>query len=172
MINPWYDTRVKSLIDNKTKYFKLWKLGLTSLADLKKVNNRTKSILKSIKNEYYTNMFTSYRGDFKKTWGLIKSVVGTQSSRSSVLNILHNGNLVSSDGELANLFNDYFINIAMELKDNLPASEQSPLDYISSPISSSLFLCAVSVEECSNIVHDLKYSKQNLNSIPIKLFIE
>ena len=69
MINPWYDTRVKSLIDNKTKYFKLWKLGLTSLADLKKVNNRTKSILKSIKNEYYTNMFTSYRGDLKKNLG-------------------------------------------------------------------------------------------------------
>ena len=34
-LNPWFNTYTKKLLDAKSKYFELWKLGLVSLKDSK-----------------------------------------------------------------------------------------------------------------------------------------
>ena len=74
---------------------------------------------------------------------------------------------------VASVFSDYFVNVITQLNSIIPEATVDPLSYINIAIDSTLY----NFEPCtpieiSNILQNLKQSKQNKNSIPIKLLIE
>ena len=77
----------------------------------------------------------------------------------------------SNEADIANAFNQYFCSIAKDLDEDLPSSNIDPLTYVTRNTSRSLFLQPVVPSELISIVRNLKNSKQNIDSISVKLFL-
>ena len=90
--------------ENKIKYTKLKKFVLkhTTLA----------------KKNYYCNYFQEHIANSKKQWAMINSLLfRTPKHRTNIGRLEYNGRNYSSTKDIAESFNDYFVNIAQKLKD-------------------------------------------------------
>ena len=72
---PWISSSIMQIIKNKSKYFKLNKLGLISDESYKNYRNSVNSIIRRAKINYYSNIFNSNPNP-KKTWSTIKNILG------------------------------------------------------------------------------------------------
>ena len=75
-----------------------------------------------------------------------------------------------NDLDIANAFNEYFCNIAIDLDNSLPLSNIDPLRYLNFNSLTSMYLFPVDVSECMKIISSLKITKQDVNSIPVPIF--
>jgi hypothetical protein len=65
---------------------------------------------------YYSTRFTEAEGDIKKTWRLINSVMKDNTSENRKINeIRYNNKTITHPAEIANRFNDFFVNIGPDL---------------------------------------------------------
>ena len=67
--------------------------------------------------------------------------------------------------------NAYFSNIASSLDDLLPSNSIDALQYVKRN-ENSFLLNPITIYECSTLIKNLKNTKQNINKIPVDLFIE
>ena len=108
----------------------------------------------------------------KKLWSGIKTIISHKSSTSSTINKIKDmeGNVTSEPSKISNIFNDFFVNVADEIRKSIPKTPKSPLDYLSNRTSNSLFLTPVTFIEVNDLINTLNPSKSvGPNSIPIKL---
>ena len=169
---PWITSRVRKLLEIKSNYFRLYRMGLVSSQDNNRVKNKVKSLVNKAKNHYYRNYFEQNRTNMKATWSMINTLTSRNCSFSSIKSILYNDQVFVDDFEMSNIFNKYFCDIGHELDENLPPSNIDPISFVRFNNTSSMFLSPVLPSECIFIICNLKKSKQNVNSIPMNLFIE
>ena len=74
-------------------------------------------------------------------------------------------------GGISEIMNAYFSNIASSLDDLLPSNTIDPLQYVKRN-ENSFLLNPITIYECSTLIKNLKNTKQNINKIPVDLFIE
>ena len=78
------------------------------------------------------------------------------------------GQEITSPGDIAEVFNDYFNTIAQNLASNIPSTNLNPLSFI--PFNpNSFFLRPVTNQECIEIIENLKNSKTDYNTFPVYL---
>lgn len=169
--NPWITSEIKKLVDSKSKYFNLLKLGAVSRSENNAFKNRVQKIINKSKLIHYRNLLEKNRNDIRGTWRVIGSLATGGASNSSINRILWSNIEYSDPGDIAEIFNNYFSSIATELDEILPASALDPLHYMRNKILSSLSLEPVTPAEVSTIISDLKLTKQHKNNIPVKLII-
>ena len=89
-------------------------------------------------------------------------------SKDVILN--HDGSTVSDPSAIAEVFNNYFSNVASNLDRNIPHSNISPLNFLGAPVENS-FVCAPSDrEEIVNLIHRQKNKSTNLMNIPVFIY--
>ena len=72
---------------------------------------------------------------------------------------------------MANIFNDFFVNVADNITKKIPRSKKSPMDYLSNKNPHSFFISPSVPYEISDIIDQFKTGKSiGPNSIPMKLF--
>ena len=80
--------------------------------------NRIVSELRSNKIKYYNQYFTDHKCNMKKLWSGIKSIININNNRLHTMSqIVHDGQVINKPTEMANVFNDYFVNIASKIDD-------------------------------------------------------
>ena len=168
-LNPWLTGSIKKLIDYKSQYFNLLKLGLITQNDNKTFKNKVNSIIKKAKLSYFKNKFNSCRSNLQKTWTIINNIISPNRNRSNIIKILIGNSLVSDPSDLAELFNTHFANTATYLRSNMPISQIDPISLIPNS-SHNFFLNPVSPTECCKIVQTLNNTKSSLDDLSIKLF--
>ena len=69
----------------------------------------------------------------KKLWTGIKSIISHKPSISSSINRIKDkdGSVTSDSCKISNNFNDFFVNVADEIRKTIPKTQKSPLDYLS-----------------------------------------
>ena len=73
--------------------------------------------IKLAKNKYYTKYFKDHHDNSKKQWHMINSLLNRNRKKNSSIKLtLADGSIVSTPQAVANTFNEYFCNIATELK--------------------------------------------------------
>ena len=108
----------------------------------------------------------------KLLWTGIKSIISIKSSHVNVINKLKdaNGNLITDSTAMANIFNNFFVNLADGVTKNIPRSPKSPLDYLDNRNQLFFFISPATPYEISDIIDLFKTSKSiGANSIPLKL---
>lgn len=71
---------------------------------------------------------------------------------------------------MANAFNNYFANIGNKLLTKIPNVQNSPLDYLPTPVSNSFAIFPATREELEDIISSLKICKATCpSSIPIDI---
>ena len=74
------------------------------------------TLLKRSKRSHFTKFFTDNLNNLKNTWKGIKNLISLKSiSHSSPSSIYYNNKTVTSPFEIANAFNNYFSNIALNI---------------------------------------------------------
>ena len=82
-------------------------------------------------------------------WTGIRSSVNVKvkTQFSNISHLLDNGTRVNASVKMANLFNNYFVNVGLNIDRTIPRTTKSPTDYLKGRISQSMFLAPVCLEE-------------------------
>ena len=180
-------TRLRNMC-NKCKTQEKWNA-------FRKQRNKCVKILRKAKVDYYGNLDLKDILDNKKFWKTVKPLFSDEIQTRGSITLLEGDELVSDDKKVAEILNEYFVNITTSLEisgveENLvKANEVSdPIDiavnmYKSHPsiqlikqrvtVSEKFFFQQVSLEQISSQLKNLNPTKASpIGSIPVKMLTE
>ena len=127
---PWLTPQLKKMINRKSEYFKLFKLGFISKTNNSNFNKRVNSTIRKAKNNYYIDAFNSSNHDMKKNWKLIKTLLGSNSENRITKKLVVDGQEFVDASDMANQFNSFFCDIAWKLEFELPTTSLSHKSFL------------------------------------------
>ena len=137
--NPWINQTLKDDIKKRDKLFLLSRRYPTmeNKEKYKQYKNRNLSDQRKAERNYYTEQFELNKNDLRKSWQIIKSMIGKDNSECSKYQIdfLINVQYSSNSNTIANSFNNYFTNVGYSLASSIQ-SENDPLVYLQTNIKS------------------------------------
>ena len=101
----------------------------------KSYKNLFESLKKKAKKKYYSEKISKYKHDAKKTWSIMKELVGKIKLKPSNLPRRVTVNEVDAFDEpkIANEFNAFFTNIETKLASKIPNASRTFQSYINKP---------------------------------------
>lgn len=97
----------------------------------KKYNNKINHLKRISKKKYYDNQFKQNKDDLKKTWKIINEVINKSKNKDKLPKIFSNKDRLLSDRkEIADSFNDYFINVGKTLAEKISTSPKTYQSYM------------------------------------------
>ena len=128
--------------------------------------------LKDNKHKYFQSYFATHKQNMKQVWSGIKSIISHKGCNTSTISRImdKNGKVSPEPTKISNIYNEYFINVANSITENIPKSQKSAANYLRNNISTSIFLSPVTHKEIEGIISTLDSSKSiGPFSMPINL---
>ena len=122
--------------------------------------NKLTNILRHAETQYYSHKLTTVKGDIRNTWKVLKNVINknvTKVSPHSTFN--HAGSKITSNSHIANLFNEYFVNVVPSLAKNIDFVNKDPTEYLKGNYPKSMFLHETDEDEIFNVIMKQKSNK-------------
>ena len=148
-LKPWISRGILTSINTKNLLYKHYLKHKTpqNLAGFNTYKNCLTTIIRKAKKTYYQYLLTKNKGDSKKTWKVLKEIVGTRKTYSTCIKQLSIASTpVSDDRGVANALNEFFTTIGPNLEQSLPNSIIDPITYIQDDMPSTCFFHPVSSE--------------------------
>ena len=135
--NKWITNGIiKSLkfIDKLYKEMRSLNTNSPSYATIKQnltvYNQLLKKSIREAKTIYYNNEFNQNRSNMRKMWNTISEIIHKQkNNHTSIKKICFQEKYISDQAEIANTFNEFFINIGPNLTKNIIQKDQSNISY-------------------------------------------
>ena len=110
----------------------------------KDYNRVYRSLIRKSKADYYGEKFTEYSNNMKKTWDLIRDILGKQ-KKDFVFpeTFFHEGDVYTGNDDISNGFNDFFCNIGVNLANELGESTKDFKDYLDDPIEQNFIFANI-----------------------------
>ena len=126
--------------------------------------------IREAKRAYYMRTFNNFKSDIKKTWSIINQTLNNRSKTQLSDQFSVNNCTINDPNEIANAFNEYFINIGRSL-----AEQIQPLhnfnDYLNNPANSRFAFTCVNEVNVLTIINKLKkkssYGHDNISNVLI-----
>ena len=154
----WYDRELLLLSRKKDRLYKVYlrKKTLKTKEKYNKVRNFYFHMIAQKKKEHMQNQFQKYQNNIRKTWQLMKSLIGETRNKFSSTIIQYNGLFVNKPVEIANCFSDHFSTIAKKLTNKLPSSPTKFTDYLPPSNPSSMFMTTANIAEIKRLIYELE----------------
>ena len=136
--SPWITTGLLESRKHKQKLFskKLRNPNPENTEKYKTYNSSYTKLMRKARQLYYKNKFESFSKDCKKTWETINELLGRKKSFSDIPDtFISNGKILSGAVEIAEGFNDFFVNIGPSLSRSIPSSVKCYSEYLMNPSS-------------------------------------
>ena len=120
------------------------------IEEYKVLRNRISSMIQESKSATYKNKIENGKDDPKSIWKIFKEFGASnkKSDDNNILGLRINDKIVSDNSELAGIFNDYFINIAANLKEPVEKRDLSKLkSYVSSKVPDDVQFSLPDIDE-------------------------
>ena len=129
LTNPWITNRILKSLETKQRLYDKFLKSKTYEHEISYKNYRKlfESIKQRAKSQYYSKMILHYKDNIKKSWQIIKEVIGKGKLVNNSLPkhlILYNRNIFDQK-TIANSFNEYFVNVGPKLACEIPRSQRS-----------------------------------------------
>ena len=167
--NPWYTKDVEKLSKARKQYHSLLQENLVTNAEYCRFRNKITDLIRKCKENFYSASFTRNVGNIKKTWKLINNICNRKRF-TPIDRIIYNTTEIIDPRQIAETFNNFFVNIANDLVKSLPQSTDDPYAYVKPNNRPSFQLEPVTNEECSNIINSLKNTNEHIDHISVKVF--
>ena len=121
-IFPWM---TKGLLVSRSKKLLLHKISLknpsaNALLLYKTYRNSYAKVLKASKKMYFQKQLTKHQSDCKKTWEILrKAINNSNKSNNSIQSIIHNGVSINDPSSMADKFNEFFVNVALKIVEDI-----------------------------------------------------
>ena len=135
---PWIFDAIMISPNRKHELFRQYKNGIVSFVYYNSFTNNFTTTQRLAKNNYFQRKFTECSNNSMDTWKTLNSVIRCKNT-SKDITLNHNGSSISDPSVIAEVFNNYFINIAPNLDCNIPHSNISPLNFIGAPVENAFF---------------------------------
>ena len=162
---PWITQGIIASIRFRDKLYKRMvstpsdtQLFLTLKTNLKTYNKILRQNIRAAKKEYFQNCFNKYKNDARMTWSTIKDILNKTKSKQNFPNyFMINGTQISDAQDIANKFNDYFVNIGPNLASNVSInSTYSFKDYLLSPVQTAFQFSLIDEQTILKTIDNLK----------------
>lgn len=156
---PWMTTGllVSSNYKHKLLIKKLKGHKPADIDQYKKYNKLFNTLRRQAKTNYYKNRINSAAKDIKQTWSILREIINNKTSRKKLPEIFKTDNgTIQNPEEIAESFNNYFVEIGQSINDNIEQVQNEPLDYIQVNMNKSLFLKPVDELELTTLCGKLK----------------
>ena len=177
-LSPWM---TRGLLTSRNKKEKLFSLKIRKPTELHKekfriYNNLYNSVKRQAKQSYYGEKFREYSKNMKKSWDLIREVVGHKKRRDNIPDFFrHNGQVLNSSGEIAEAFNDFFVNVGPNLACKIPQSVRSFNSYLGTPIKENFTFQRITrtmvVEMCGKLKPKASFGLDCISTKLLKLML-
>ena len=126
--------------------------------NLQTYNNILKKNIRLAKKMHYHHSFQNFKNDAKKTWSLIKDILGRNKNPQHFPQYFEvNGSTISNDIDISNAFNEKFVNIGRTLAEEItPPPNANYKDYLGDPFHSNIVFKQVSTMDIHKIINTLK----------------
>lgn len=166
---PWINQEIINAIKTKNKLYKDFKIGAVTEQQYKQYRNTLNYTIKQVKQIYYINLFTRFKNDTAKIWKTLNQLSG-KSKKDNIQHILYNNEKITGMSEIANSFNEYFIDIPIKLDQNLPPPTADPLTYLLGDYPNSIAVPTICPQDVVQIIKSLKNKKcNNIHEISISV---
>ena len=140
----------------------------------KQYRNLIVTLLKQSKKNYYSSYFVENQNNIKKTWDGIRGIINVSKRKNSLpTKIIYGNSEKNTNIEMANAFNNFFVDIGKNVEKKIPQPKSSFHVYMGNPNEKSIFLGPCDQQELRTIINALRASKASgPNSIPSNILIE
>ena len=171
VLNPWFTPALGELISQKSTYFDMFRLGAISKEENNRFKNKVKATIQKAKSLYYVNLFRANVNNARSTWKILNGLMNRTKNKDFLRTVLNDGVEFHDDKCIAEVFSDHFANIPIQLDSKIQNSGVDPLDFVDFNVLSPFVLDPCSSLECFTVIRNLKMTKNEKDSIPVKLFI-
>ena len=173
---PWLTKGLINACHKKNHLYKcqLGKKGSIARQRYLVYKNKLTSILRKTEKRYYVEKLNVYKGKMKETWSVINELVGRGRKKSPLCDfIIKNDVKITKNNEIANEFNEFYVNVGANLAKDIDSSNVSKkyIDYLKDiDKGNSMFVTPTTENEILNIVSkfDGKQS-EDINGISMKV---
>ena len=118
------------------------------------------SLKKKSKKNYYTRRLENYQNDIKKSWDVIKEIIGGAKSTKGIFpkRMIIDDQEISDQGKIANCFNRFFVDIIPKLASMISES-QTKFDQYLNPHQTFMGEANLTDDELKEALRSLKPSK-------------
>jgi len=163
---PWITDHLKVFINRKHSLYKQYRRGFVTFQVYNNYKNQVTHMLRREKENFFINKFNAKMQDVGETWKIINSLIKNKRNLHPDIEIVSDHGIVKNNVDVANHFNNYFVNVAANLESKIPAPVLSPLEYMGDRVTSSFFVLPVSSEDVRTEIMKLKCKSCNLESVP------
>ena len=167
-IKPWVTPAILISINENNILYNIFLKNKTCqhLAEFKAYKNRFLVVIREAKKKYYQELLKKNEGNSKRTWQILKEVIGKGTCRTSQITRIKIQNRQTTDHqEIANHLNSFFTTIGPTLADSLPASNIDPASFIHHSSPHSCFLAPVTAETVREILLALDNKSNGIEPI-------
>jgi hypothetical protein len=150
-------------------YFKRHKMGLMTCEFYKTYANKLTTVIRTAKKSFYEWSLNNAKNDMKKSWALIKKLIGRNTKHKTIKNIIVDGEVIENERLVAEHFNNFFVDVAKGLDSQIPQAQVSPYDSVNVNVPYSFFIEPVTPCEIINIITKLKGTSCDENTIPVNI---
>ena len=171
---PWITNEILKRIKHRNKLFAQRKSNPSDVS-IKRIyvlfRNAINRDIKAAKKSYWASYFDQSKNDMKKTWKGIRQIVNIKNPSISNTNQINlNGTNLTDPTQIANAFNNFFVNVGPNTGRSIPISFKKPATYLKNRIPLDFIIAHTSDDEILKIILSLDESKfTGPSSIPVRL---
>ena len=167
---PWITGGILKSIKIKQKMYKSHFLSnnANKIEQYKTYSNKLNRIKNHSKKSYYCKHFEKCKSNLKATWKLIGTLIKRKTKgQTCPSRIVRNNKTYTSKSDIAEQFNQHFINVGPSLARIIEPNNDNPTQFIK-PLTSSFVMSNVTELEVCQLFSNLDDNKASIN-IPNKL---
>ena len=161
---PWILPWLQSACDRKNNLYKLFVKHPTveNETKYKKMKKFVTRHVKLAKRKFYDSYFKKYSNDGRKQWQMINDLLNRKvKAKKGISKLIYNNRTLTNSQGIANGLNDFFCNIAQQLKDENSSTTNGGIPPDITLRNSQRNLVSMKIEDCStleiiNIINALK----------------
>ena len=150
---PWIAAAIRKSISIREKNFtKFIKTNNHTFHDNYKLyRNKINHLIRKSKSNYFKSYFERFRQNSKKIWIDINKILNKTFPTTQNIVLNQNGKIISNQKNVADEFNNFFINVGQNLSKKLKKPTKNPLAYIQKT-TKGLFLSLITKDEVEKII--------------------
>ena len=172
---PWLTNGLLNAFKKQKTLYKRFLRCRTKESEIKYKNykNKLTSIKRLSEKQYFSNLLAAKKNDIKATWNILNTIINKRKPASNYPDSFQtdSGTKMTSKKEIANKFNDFFVNVGPNLAKDIRQKENISIHkYMDPPNASSMFLTPVTETEILNIVNQCKSkTSADVNNLSMKI---